>query len=316
MQILQETIETITNYILSTVTMQRRTFLKTTALSLPTLSSLPSLANLGKPKYKMGYQLYSIRDEMAKSPIETLKALVKMGYQDFELYGYDDEKGAFYGYKATELKKILDDLNITITSGHYGFSPYLNEPVDKLKSYVDRCIDGAKKIDNKYITWPWIAPEQRTIDNFKLMAERLNIIGEQVVAADLGFAYHNHGFEFEDHDGQNGYDIILSETDPSLVKLQLDMYWVRHSSDYTPQELIDRQPGRFVMWHIKDMDKVTRDYTELGNGSIDYQKLLPDPVTSGLEYYYIEQGGNYTINSMESAAASARYFKKHLQDRL
>ena len=70
------------------------------------------------------------------------------------------------------------------------------------------------------------------------------------------------------------------------------------------------------MWHIKDMDKVTRDYTELGNGSIDYLSMLPDPHTSGLVYYYIEQGGNFTVNSMESAATSIAYFKKHLQKQL
>jgi sugar phosphate isomerase/epimerase len=135
----------------------------------------------------------------------------------------------------------------------------------------------------------------------------------QVTASGLGFAYHNHGFEFDDHDGENGYDVIINETDPSLVKLQIDMYWVMHSSKYTPMELIKKQPGRYVMWHIKDMDKVSRDYTELGNGSIDYVDLLPDPVESGLEFYYLEQGGNFAHNPMKSIADSADYFKKHLQ---
>ncbi|MEQ8573753.1 MAG: sugar phosphate isomerase/epimerase, partial [Fulvivirga sp.] len=162
-------------------------------------------------------------------------------------------------------------------------------------------------------TWPWIAPEQRTMDNFKLMARLLNIIGEQVTASGLGFAYHNHGFEFEDHNGENGYDIILNETDSDLVKLQMDMYWVMHSANTTPKELVAKHPGRYVMWHIKDMDKVTRDYSELGNGSINYVDVLPDPEKSGLEYYYIEQGGNFASSSMESVATSAAYFKKHLQ---
>ena len=164
-----------------------------------------------------------------------------------------------------------------------------------------------------YITWPWLDPELRTIDNFKLMAQKLNAIGERVTAAGLGFAYHNHGFEFEDHEGQNGYDIILKDTDPDLVKLQMDMYWVMHSSKYTPADIVKKQPGRVVMWHIKDMDKETRDYTELGNGTIDYINLMPDPEESGLEYYYIEQGGNYTHSSIRSAADSAKYFKKHLE---
>lgn len=294
--------------------MIRRSFLKNTAIVGGTLLS-PFCApnNVVNPKYKLGYQLYSIRDEMGKDPVATLKALRKMGYEDFELYGFDDVTGKYYGFRASEFKDILDNLGLTVTSGHYGFSPYLEQSDDDLKMYVDRCIVAAKTIDSKYLTWPFMEPQQRTIDKYKLAAQKFNLIGEQATKAGLGFAFHNHGYEFEDQDGENGYDIILNETDPELVKLQMDMYWVRHSSNYTPQELIDLQPGRYVMWHIKDMDKVTRNYTELGNGSIDYLKLLPDPVKSGLEFYYIEQGGNYSINSKESAATSARYLKENLQ---
>ena len=145
------------------------------------------------------------------------------------------------------------------------------------------------------------------------MSKKLNIIGEQITKAGLGFAYHNHGYEFEEHDGESGFEIIMRETDPSLVKLQMDMYWVMHSSKYTPKELIQKQPGRYVMWHIKDMDKVSKDYTELGNGSIDYVELLPDPNISGLEFYFIEQGGNFSDDSMKSASDSAKYFKEYLQ---
>lgn len=297
--------------------MNRRNFIKNAGV-LGAAASFPisSCSMFDKPKYKMGYQLFSIRDEMAKDPIATLKALKLMGYEDFETYGFDPENGTFYGFKSSEFKMILDDLQLSTTSGHYGFSSYLSEPEDDLKRFVEACINGAHALDMKYITWPWIATEQRTIDNFKLMAKKLNLIGAQVTAAGLGFAYHNHDFEFEDHDGEIGYDIILKETDPSLVKLQMDMYWVMHSSKLTPKEWVANQPGRFVMWHIKDMDKVTRDYTELGNGSIDYVEILPDPIASGLEFYYIEQGGNFATSSMKSAADSAEYFKKHLQQYL
>ncbi|RFM27515.1 sugar phosphate isomerase/epimerase [Deminuibacter soli] len=261
----------------------------------------------------MGYQLFSVNEEMNKNPLGTLTALKKMGYQDFEIFGFDDEKDSYYGIKSAAFKKMLDDLNVSATSGHYSFAPYLDKSDDDLRRFVDRCITGAKNLDSKYITWPWIAPEQRTIDNFKLMALKLNKIGEQITKAGLGFAYHNHGFEFESHGDANGFSIITSETDPALVKLEMDMYWVMNSSKYTPGELIDAQPGRYVMWHIKDMDKKTRDYTELGNGSINYLTLLPDPVKSGLQYYYLEQGGNFAVNSMTSAAESAQYFKRNLQ---
>ena len=293
--------------------MERRNFNK--SLALLALSGLnridPNLFDTNSD-YKMGYQLYSIRDEMAKDPIATLKALKAMGYQDFELYGYEDLEDNFYGFKSKEFKSILDDLNLTITSGHYGFSPYLDKSIDELKAYVDRCIVGAKALNSDYITWPWIAPKQRTMDYFKLMAQRLNVIGEQVTQAGLSFAYHNHGFEFEDHDGETGFDIILRDTDSDLVKLEMDMYWVMHSANFTPKDIVEDQPGRVTLWHIKDMDKLTRDYTELGNGSIDYHQELPDPKKSGLQYYYIEQGGNFTINSTESARSSAEYMKSDL----
>jgi len=300
-----------------TNTMNRRNFIEKSGILCATaLFPTSDFSGYAKPKYKMGLQLFTVRADMAKDPIGTLKAAKAMGYEDFEHFGFDNEKGTYYGIAASEFKKNLDDLNLTVTSGHYGFSAYLNRPEDDLKRFTDQCIKGAHVLNMKYITWPWIAPEQRTADNFKLMAKKLNVIGEQVKSAGLGFAYHNHDFEFNDYNGKLGYDIILSETDPSLVKLQMDLYWVMHSSKLTPKEWIKKQPGRFVMWHIKDMDKVTRDYTELGNGSIDYVKILPDPKESGLKYYYLEQGGNFATNPMKSIADSAEYFKKHLQQYL
>jgi len=254
--------------------MIRRDFIKNTAISsmaAPLFNTCNSL--LSSPKYKLGLQLFTVRADMAKAPLDTLKAVKAMGYEDFETYGYNHEDDTIYGWRSAEFKTILDDLGLTTTSGHFGFSPFLNEPIDNLERFVDQCIIGAHNMNMKYITWPWISTVQRTMDNFKIMAQLLNKIGEQVKKGGLGFAYHNHGFEFEDHNGQNGYDIILKDTDPTFVKLQMDMYWVMHSSSQTPKELIAQHPGRYVMWHIKDMDKVTRDYTELGNGSIDYHDI-------------------------------------------
>lgn len=294
--------------------MHRRDFIKTSG-AIGVIACLPvsCFSYSDSSKYKMGYQLFSIRDEMARDPIATLKALKKMGYEDFETYGFDSEKMLFYGFEVSEFKSILDDLGLSVSSGHYGFSDYVERPEDELKRFVAHCIVGAKAIGSRYITWPWIAPERRNIDGFKLVASKLNRVGEQVTKAGLGFAYHNHGYDFQDQNGTNGFDIISNETDPSLVKLQMDMYWVMHSSTQTPKELVKKQPGRYVMWHIKDMHKVSRDYTELGNGSIDYLKILPEPTLSGLEFYYIEQGGNFSENSMKSAASSATYFKTNLQ---
>lgn len=294
--------------------MNRRKFItKTGVLGAAALFSNVACANMDEPKYKLGLQLFSVNEDMNRDPIGTLKAVKEMGYEDFEVFGFDSEQGTYYGQPATSFKQALEDMELTVSSGHYGFAPYLDKSPDELKRFVDACIKGAHTLGMPYITWPWLAPEQRTLENFKLLAGKLNLIGEQVKAAGLQFAYHNHGFEFTDHDGENGYDIILRDTDPELVKLQIDMYWVMHSSQTTPKELIRQQPGRYVMWHIKDMDKVSRDYTELGNGSINYHDILPSPKTSGLEYFYLEQGGNFTHNALQSAADSATYFKRELQ---
>lgn len=293
--------------------MTRRSFVQTTTMiGMASMLSCKEALN-NTPRYKLGYQLFSVNDDMNKDPMGTLRALKSMGYQDFEIYGFDAAQSSYYNIPSGEMKRRLEDLNLTVTSGHYGFAPYLDRSEEDLLRFTDQCIAGAYDLNAPYITWPWIAPEQRTIDNFKKMAQRLNIIGERITKAGLGFAYHNHGFEFEDHNGENGYDIILKDTDADLVKLQMDMYWVMHSAKATPAELIKAHPGRYVMWHIKDMDKATRDYTELGNGSIDYVEIMPDPVESGLEYYYLEQGGNFAQNAMQSASDSADYFKTNLQ---
>jgi sugar phosphate isomerase/epimerase len=262
---------------------------------------------------KMGLQLFTIRDALAKDLQGTLKTVASLGYQDLETYGFEPDTLKYYGIDVSAFKSMLDRLQLTTSSGHYDFYRYFNTPEDDLRRYVDRCIHGAKALGQKYITWPWQDPESRTIDKFKILAQKLNKVGEQVTRAGLGFAYHNHDYEFTDYNGVNGYDVLLAETDASLVKLQIDLYWVMHSSKLTPAELFKKQPGRFVMWHIKDMDKKTRDYTELGNGSIDYTTILPYASQSGLQYYFLEQGGNFAVNSIQSIRDSATFFKANLK---
>lgn len=293
--------------------MQRRNFIyQMTALGSLTLAGIPQFSYANDLKYKMGLQLFTVRDAMAKDPIETLQKVKEMGYEDFETYGFDPKTKMIYGFKPAEFKKVLDDLNLTTTSGHYGFSDYFNASEDQLKWFVDQCIEASQILNAPYITWPWVHPNRRNEESFKILADKLNRIGEQVQSAGLGFAYHNHGYEFEKWKGTTGHEILMKRTEPDLVKLQMDMYWVIHSGQ-TPKKLVEQQPGRYVMWHIKDMDKKTRDYSELGNGSIDYTQILPDAKKSGMKYYYIEQGGNFATSSMESVAISAQYFKKNLK---
>ena len=296
--------------------MRRRQFVKHTGL-IASVVMLPScIATTSSAKYRMGLQLFTIRDAMDVDPIGTLHKVAAIGYQDLETYGYDHEQDMYYGFKSAELLKRLTDIGLTTSSGHYGLADYLDRPKGEMERYVDQCIVGAKALGQSYITWPWLPPEKRNLESFKALPDVLNAIGEQVNNAGLRFAYHNHDFEFMEFDGETGYDIITRGTDHALVKLQLDMYWAAHSSSLSSAELIARDPKRFVMWHIKDMDRVTRDYTELGNGSIDYHEVLSEASQEGLEYYFIEQGGNFAVNSVQSIADSAAYFKAELKQYL
>lgn len=292
----------------------RRNFIvQSTSLLSASLLAMHGITAASSAKYKMGLQLFTIREPLAKDLTGTIKTIASIGYEDCETYGYDPEQVKYYGLNAATFKQLLADNKMITTSGHYDFTKYFDKPTDALMRYVDQCIEGAQALGQRYITWPWLDPAFRTLDNFRLLAKKLNAIGERVNKAGLGFAYHNHDFEFVDYGGENGYNIIMNETDPSLVKLQMDLYWIMHSSKLSPAELFKKQPGRFVMWHIKDMDKINRDYSELGNGSIDFTAILPEASQAGLQYYYIEQGGNFAKNPIQSITDSAAYFKKHLE---
>ena len=292
----------------------RRDFIvQSTSVASASLLALHGFTHVSSAKYKMGLQLFTVRESLSKDVVGTIKKISSIGYEDCETYGYDADKSQYYGLKASAFKQLLAENKMITTSGHYDFTKFFDKTSDAMMRYVDQCIEGAHTLGQRYITWPWLDPSFRTLENFRLLTGKLNAIGERVNKAGLGFAYHNHDFEFVDYDGENGYNIIMRETDPALVKLQMDLYWIMYASKQSPSELFNRQPGRFVMWHIKDMDKISRDYSELGNGSIDFTVILPEASRAGLQYYYIEQGGNFANNPIQSITDSAAYFKKNLE---
>ena len=295
--------------------MNRNTFLKQSS-ALAALALIPSscVVSFSNTSFPLGLQLYTVRDFMAKDPVGTLKKLKAMGYSDFESYGFDTVNKTYYGYSANEFKTILEDLELSTYTGHYGLPGLMEASETDLKNYVDACIEGAKALGDHYITWPKLGDAYHTLEGYTLLVQKLNAIGAQVSAAGLKLAYHNFGYDFNTYGDKTGMDWVLEETDPDLVKIEVDFYWVMHAGVISPRALIEKAPGRFPLWHIKDMDKVTRDYTELGNGSIDYTKVLPNAKTAGLERYYVEQGGNFAVNSMESVAESASYFKKYIRE--
>ncbi|NEU09613.1 sugar phosphate isomerase/epimerase [Flavihumibacter sp. R14] len=295
----------------------RKEFLKYAALYSAALA-LPGFANANaKSRYKLGIQLYSVRESMEKDLRGTLKQIAGFGYQEAETYGFNYGNNKYYwGLEPKQAKSLLDEVNLTTSSGHYDLDKFFQKGQSSaLAKYVDECIEGANTLKQKYIVWPWLAPEYRTIDEFKRLSTTLNIIGEQIKKGGLQLAYHNHDFEFINLNGQLGFDILLQETDPSLVKLELDIYWATYRSPYTIHDLFMKQPGRFVVWHLKDMDLKNHDlHTPVGDGTIDFQAIFKDAALSGVTNMFVEQGNNYVPDALSCMKKSAAYVKRHLLD--
>jgi sugar phosphate isomerase/epimerase len=285
------------------------------AMSNPLHSSAPIDQSTPPPaarRYKMGLQLFTIRRPLAADVDGTLKRVAALGYEEVESYGFDPATVGYYGMPAKAFATRLSDLGMVCVSGHYDLNKFATASDADLHGYVDRCIEGAKALGQSYITWPLIDEPSKPIEQFKKLVARLNPVGERITKAGLQFAWHNHGYEFVPQDGQVPYDIILKETDPALVKLQVDLYWLAHDSKDSPHEWFTRAPGRYEMWHVKDMHKVTRDYTELGNGTIDYTRIWPDTKLAGMKHFFVEQGGNFTHDPMRSIEDCAAYVKRYL----
>jgi sugar phosphate isomerase/epimerase len=289
----------------------RRTFLQQAA-AIASAGALAPMSIAAQPRYKMGLQLFTIRDAMARDVAGTLKHIAALGYQEVETYGFDPQGLGYYKMPAREFAQRLHDHGLTTPSGHYDLNRFATASDAALNGYIDRCIDGARLLGQTYITWPFLEEPLRQLEPFSRIVGRFNGIGERIAKGGLQFAYHNHGFEFTEQDGRVPYEIVLRDTDPALVRLQIDLYWLSHDSKQTPRYWFERAPGRYEMWHVKDMHKVSRDYTELGNGTIDYTRIWPDAALSGMKHFFVEQGGNFAQDSMQSVADGAAYVKRHL----
>jgi sugar phosphate isomerase/epimerase len=149
------------------------------------------------------------------------------------------------------------------------------------------------------------------LDNYKKIAEALNKTGEMCKKVSMKLAYHNHDFEFDAINGQSGFDILMKDTDPKLANFELDIFWAV-KANHDPLELFRKHPGRFVMWHIKDMDKTEkRSFTEVGNGIIDFHPIFKQAKQSGMKYFFVEQ--DQTPGSpFDSIAASINYLRKNI----
>jgi len=278
--------------------MKRRTFIVgMTAASTLSLVSPLKLFSSQKTKQLIGIQLYTIRDLVKQDFIGTLTKLSQIGYNSIEAAGYND--GKFYGYKPAEYKMVLADLGLMPISSHSGINP------KNAKKIAEDTLNAGMS----YVILPWISEDRRTsIDTYSRLADDMNLIGEQCNELGLRFGYHNHAFEFEEIDGQIPYDVLLNQTDTDKVCMQLDLYWMVYGG-YNPLDYFSKYPGRFELWHVKDMaNDEKRESTEIGKGIIDFPAIFKEKELSGMKYYFVEQEA-FTMDPMESVEMSFNYLK-------
>src|SRR5690606_30637366 len=288
---------------------KQASLLSTILLVSPGCMTKPS----SSPTRKVGLQLYSLREFIGKDVEGVIEKVAKAGYQEVETYGYN-AKDHFWGLNPKDFNSLLKANNLVSPSGHYDLGSFLSKETseDDLKRTVDEYTEAALAIGQEYIIVPWLDPHMRTsIDDYKHIAEKINRMGDELKKSNLQLGYHNHDFEFEDYDGQNGYDILLAETDKENVIMELDLYWVVRSNKDAGQLFADH-PGRFNLWHVKDMDKLTPALnTEVGSGSIDFKAIFQHAKLSGLKYLYVEQE-NFAIDPYTSITTSVDYIKSSL----
>ncbi|SER32489.1 sugar phosphate isomerase/epimerase family protein [Pedobacter rhizosphaerae] len=289
--------------------LSRRSFILNSSMAAAAALLVPSFACMSNDKRAIGLQLYSLRDELPKDVKGTIEKVAKAGFKEVETYGFSI-KDQFWGLSPEAFKKLLDANGLTSPSGHYGLGTFLTDGnTDELKA----AIAAAKVLGSEYVTIPWLDESiRKTADDYKKIALKINEAGKLTKEAGIRIAYHNHNFEFDKQGDTTGYEILLKNTDKNLVDFELDLYWVARSGN-DPIKLFTENPGRFTMWHVKDMDKTDPALNaEVGTGSIDFKPIFADAKLSGMKHFFVEHETNYKPNPMESVAASCAYIQKNL----
>ncbi len=255
----------------------RRSFLSqagAAALTLGVADRLLALAPADRID-KIGVQLYTVRDLMKQNVEDTLTSVAKIGYKEVEFAGYFDRQ-------PKALRATLDKLGLTSPASHIGF-----DAIDPAK--IGATLDAANAIGNKYIIVAYLLDSQRkTVDDWKRHSELFNRAGEAAKARGLTFAYHNHDFEFVRLDGKVPYDVLLESTDPKLVKMEMDLYWItKAGADWSAY--FNRWPGRFPMVHVKDSAGAPQhEMRDVGAGSMPFGSIFAQRKKGGIEHFFVE----------------------------
>ena len=272
----------------------RRDFLlRSTAFTAGSLL-LPSFTYAPNKSQNFGVQLYSFRNEMAKDAIATLKQIASLGFKEIETAR--SQKGHYYGLGPAEMKSVCDDLDMNLKSGHVHLD-------DKWQQTMEEAVESGQE----YLICSSMPSEGQNVDNYKKVAEEFNKAGEACKKLGLKFGYHNHEYEFETENNQVLYDVLLSNTEADLVHMELDLGWVVVAGK-DPLDYFKKYPGRFPLWHLKDMDMNKKESTEFGKGGLDIPSMMAHKKASGVKHIFIEQE-EYASNPLESMKHNMAYLK-------
>ena len=272
----------------------RRTFLATLgAAALGATSAWRSAFSWSLTRVRpIGLELYTVRKPAAADLAGTLAQVASIGYKEVELAGY-------YNHTAAEFRALLDANGLKAPSGHIG--------IDLIETKPDTTFADAHTVGHEWITVPSLPPlpsgKRTTVDDWKQVAAQFNRAALQVKQAGFRFAYHNHNTEFRPVGDTTPLEILLAETDPSLVSFEMDIYWVVNGGG-DPLALLSKHPGRFKMLHLKDsMGPPEQKMADVGAGVIDFKPILAK--AAGVEHYFVEHDN--PPDPMASAAASYKY---------
>jgi sugar phosphate isomerase/epimerase len=273
----------------------RRDFLLQTGTLTLGASLLPSMAFKLPVKMQLGVQLYTFRDEMAADPEGTLEKIAAIGIKKIETAR--SNKGHYYGLGPEGMKKICGDLGMKLVSGHV-----------HLDDQWEKTMEEAVLSGQNYLICSTMPSSGQTIDNYKKVAQAFNKAGESCKKMGLKFGYHNHEYEFETDQGEVLYDILLKETEAQLVHMELDLGWVIVTGK-DPLDYFNRFPGRFPLWHLKDMNMQEKESTEFGKGGLDIEAMMAHQKESGVKHIFIEQE-EYAGTPLESMKHNMAYMQK------
>jgi len=252
----------------------------------------PAIAPVDLKSFGIGLQLYTIRDAMGTDVPGSLKMVSDMGYKNLELAKYAD--GKFYGFSPEEFKKMVNDLGMEVISSHTQV-----EAEGITLDNATKMAEDHAKLGVKYCVQPWVVEEARkTLDSYKRMVAEWNKVGKIMKEHGIQFGYHNHNFEFGMVEGKVPYfDVFMVEMDKDLITMEIDLFWVTKAGQ-NPIEIMNRYPGRFQLFHMKDMfsreapyftTTGVTDFAPVGAGVINFREILAVKDVAGMKYMFVEQ---------------------------